>query len=432
MQKVAFHTLGCKLNFSETATLARVFQARGFATVSENDAADVYVLNTCSVTEEADVKCRKAVRRFLRRNPSAYIIVVGCYAQLKPQEIADIPGVDAVLGAAEKFRLFEFIDDFTKGPRAQVHRCAIDVAQTFTPGYSLDERTRAFLKVQDGCDYKCSFCTIPLARGKSRSDAMENVLNSAKELGARGVKEIVLTGVNIGDYEDDGRSFYDLIRALDDEVTNVPRFRISSIEPNLLTDEIIAFVAKSRAFMPHFHVPLQSGSNNVLSAMRRRYKRELYRDRVHLIKELMPQAAIGCDVIVGFPTETENDFEETRDFILNLPVTYLHVFPFSPRAQTPAADAPNLVSSLQKAARAQILRELSLKKSRFFYSEFIGTTRPALFERATDGTFLEGFTDNYLKVRVPYAPERINAVLSTELTDWDGEILYGKVVVVGE
>lgn len=429
MKRVSFHTLGCKLNFSETATVSRQFKQNGFEVVEFDNVADVYVINTCSVTEQADIKCRKLVRQVLRNNPEAYVLVMGCYAQLKPEEIAQIPGVDAVLGAAEKFRLFEIIQDFSKQPITQVHRCSIEATLDFRPSYSTEERTRAFLKIQDGCDYKCSFCTIPLARGKSRSDSLHNILENAKQLAQERIRELVLTGVNIGDYSHEANDFLKVVQALDKNIQNIPRFRISSIEPNLLSNEIIEYVANSRAFMPHFHIPLQSGSNPVLAAMRRRYKRELYADRVLFIKKLMPDACIGCDVIVGFPTETAADFQETLAFLTDLPVSYLHVFPYSARNHTLAAELPNVVSPTEKNHRAETLRALSLKKMNDFANAYIRTTRTVLFERATDGDFLEGFTDNYIKVRAPFAPHLPNEIMPTTLIDWDGKRMQGNALI---
>jgi threonylcarbamoyladenosine tRNA methylthiotransferase MtaB len=401
MPTVGFHTLGCKLNFSETATLNRQFQVQGYETVAFSDPADVYVINTCSVTENADRKCRKTVKQALRKNPDAYVLVVGCYAQLKPQEIAEIPGVDAVLGAAEKFRIFEYIDEFRKSRQAQVHRCAIEETHDFVPTFSTEERTRAFLKVQDGCDYKCSFCTIPLARGASRSPAPEVVLEQALMLQAAGVQEIVLTGINLGDYgAGQAWDFLQLAELLDASLS-VPRIRISSIEPNLLSNEIIDFVATSRRFMPHFHIPLQSGSNQILAAMRRRYKAELYADCVAHIKARMPHAAIGCDVITGFPGETEALFEETFQLLHQLDVTYLHVFPFSERSDTLAADLPGVVPVATREARGERLRMLSEKKRHAFYTQHMGTQRWVLTEDKLEDGLRTALTDNYIRVWVP-------------------------------
>ncbi len=399
---VGFHTLGCKLNFSETAELSRLFRERGYEVVNFDEPAAVYVVNTCSVTEEADKKCRKAVRRALGRNPDAFVAVVGCYAQLKPQEIADIEGVDVVLGAAEKFRLFEIVPQLTKRYHAEIHRCAVTQAQEFVAAESLDERVRAFVKVQDGCDYKCSFCTIPLARGKSRSDTPERVVERVRRLADAGIKEIVLTGVNLGDYgAETDHSLYDLLQILARQ-TDVERIRLSSVEPNLLDDRIVECVAENERFMPHFHMPLQSGSDAVLARMRRRYRRKLYAERVEKIKRLMPHCSIGCDVIVGFPGETDEHFDETRRFLADLDVTYLHVFPFSSRADTPAADFGDHVSEAVKSRRAEILRELSQRKSAEFYRQNVGTTRKVLVENVAE-EYAEGHSENYLKIR--FRPE---------------------------
>ncbi|MCS7084517.1 MAG: tRNA (N(6)-L-threonylcarbamoyladenosine(37)-C(2))-methylthiotransferase MtaB [Bacteroidia bacterium] len=395
---VAFHTLGCKLNFSETAELARRFRERGYEVVDFDGAASVYVVNTCSVTEEAEKKCRKAVRRALSRNPDAFVAVVGCYAQLRPDEIAQIEGVDAVLGAAEKFRLLELIPRLDKRFQTEVHRCVIAEAVEFVAAESLDERVRAFVKVQDGCDYKCSFCTIPAARGRSRSDDLARVVERVNRLADAGVKEIVLTGVNLGDYgAGTGHDLLDLLKALESR-TNVERIRLSSVEPNLLSDEIAAWVAEHPRFMPHFHMPLQSGSDAILARMRRRYRSRLYAERVRTLKRLMPHCAIGCDVIVGFPGETEAHFEQTRRLIEDLDVSYLHVFPFSPRPDTLAADFPDHVPEDVKRRRAAVLRALSDDKYAQFYRQNLGTTRTVLVERVEDD-FAEGHTENYLKVR---------------------------------
>lgn len=410
MKKVGLYTLGCKLNFTETSAIGRQFDAEGYARVPFHESADVYVINTCSVTDNADKKCRKVVRQALKSNPEAYVVVVGCYAQLKPDEIAEIPGVDLVLGAAEKFRLFEVVDDFVKEARGKAIYGEIGEVDSFVDAYSQGERTRSFLKVQDGCDYKCSFCTIPLARGKSRSDSMENILNNARKLAEEGVKEIVLTGVNIGDYgKDQPGKFVDVVKAID-EVEGIERIRISSIEPNLLTNEIIEFVARSKRFMPHFHVPLQSGSNELLRTMRRRYKRELYADRVAKIKAVMPHACIGVDVIVGFPGESEEHFLDTYRFLNELDVSYLHVFTYSERANTHAIELPNPVPQHIRAERSKMLRILSDKKRRAFYSQFTGQTRPILFEGEVHNGVLHGFTDNYIKVSCPYDPLLVNEI----------------------
>jgi len=420
MPSVGFYTLGCKLNFSETSTLARQFAGRGYQPVPFHDAADVYVINTCSVTDNADKKCRKVVRQALRKNPQAAVVVVGCYAQLKPQEIAEIPGVSVVLGAAEKFALFEHIDALeprrADAPRAQVFHGDVGQATGFTAAASIEERTRAFLKVQDGCDYKCTFCTIPLARGRSRSDTVPQVLARIHELGEAGVQEVVLTGVNLGDFgAGTDYNFTDLVHAICDTPTTVGRFRISSIEPNLLTDSIIERTAVGGKFMPHFHLPLQSGSNTILARMRRRYRRELYADRVARIRQLMPDACIGVDVLTGFPGETEALFQETYDFINSLDVSYLHVFPYSERENTMAADMDGAVPVHIREQRGNILRQLSDTKRTAFATRFVGQTRPVLVEAEADGGYLHGFTDNYVKLRLPYDPLLVNEVVAVEI-----------------
>lgn len=414
-QTVAFHTLGCKLNFTETSAIGRQFLTAGFEKVEFHQAADVYVVNTCSVTEQANKKCRNIIRGALRLNPDAYVIVVGCYAQLKPQEIIDIPGVDLVLGAGDKFRIMELVEDFTKEKNPCVYNSQIQEVDGFVDAYSIGDRTRSFLKIQDGCDYKCSFCTIPLARGKSRSDSLPNILANARSIAASGVKEIVLTGVNIGDYgKDQPGTFLDVVQAMD-EVEGIERIRISSIEPNLLTDEIIAFVAQSKRFMPHFHIPLQSGNNEMLASMRRRYQRELYQDRVALIKQLMPHACIGVDVIVGFPGETEAHFEDTYRFLNELDISYLHVFTYSERENTHAIDMPNVVPLKVRHQRNERLRMLSEKKRRFFYEQFVGQTRPVLFEKSEQQGRIMGFTDNYIKVVAPFEEKWVNQILPARL-----------------
>ena len=420
-KKIAFHTLGCKLNFSETSAIARQMQERGFKTVEFDEPSDVYVINTCSVTDHADTKCRNIVRKAMKQNPDAYVVVVGCYAQLKPKEIAAIKGVDLVLGASEKFRLPEIITDLTKNPCGQILASEISNANFFVDAYSVGDRTRSFLKIQDGCDYKCSFCTIPLARGKSRSDTPENVLKNAKDLAAKGVKEIVLTGVNTGDYGkgiEGDFNFFDIVKMLD-EVEGIERYRISSIEPNLLTDEIIAFVAQSKKFMPHFHIPLQSGSDKMLKLMQRRYKRDLYQSRVEKIKSLMPHACIGVDVIVGFPQETEADFLDTYNFINALDISYLHVFTYSERANTKAIEMDGIVPMNIRNQRNAMLRTLSEKKKRFFYNQFLGQTRIALLEQEQNGNVMHGFTDNYIKVSVPYDVIKVNQMVKIQLTHFD-------------
>jgi threonylcarbamoyladenosine tRNA methylthiotransferase MtaB len=418
---VAFHTLGCKLNFSETSSISRLMEKEGFEKKPFDSLADVYVINTCSVTENADRECRYLVRQIQRKSPESFVVITGCYAQLKPKEIAEIPGVDLVLGAAEKFNMAAHIRELVKGDSAKICSCDIDQVQGFHDGYSIDDRTRAFLKVQDGCDYQCSFCTIPLARGKSRSDSLEHVLENVRNLAAKGIQETVLTGVNLGDFgnTDPGTKkkstdFFELTRALD-QVKEMPRFRISSIEPNLLTNDIISLVANSERFMPHFHIPLQSGSNKILALMRRRYLRELYADRVTLIKTLMPHASIGADVIVGFPGETEEDFSETREFLHALDVSYLHVFTYSERENTRAIGMKPVVPVSVRNERNKILRNLSFQKSKYFSSLHSGQTRKVLFERSRDKTMMEGFTDNYIKVAAPYQKDWVNRIVDWRL-----------------
>lgn len=419
MKKVAFYTLGCKLNFSETSTIARQFEAKGYQRVDFSEGADIYVINTCSVTDNADKKCRKVVREAQSLAPNAYIAIMGCYAQLKPQEISEIPGVDVVLGAAEKFRLLELIDDFSKEHEAKVLASEIDEAKQYHTSYSLNDRTRTFLKVQDGCNYHCTFCTIPLARGKSRSDTVANIVQAAEKIAAEGVKEVVITGVNTGDFGIiDGRRqerFSDLVRALD-KVEGIDRFRISSIEPNLLSNEIIEVVSQSQRFVPHFHVPLQSGNNEILAAMRRRYQRELYADRVRTIKSLMPDACIGVDVIVGFPGETEEHFLDTYRFLNELDVSYLHVFTYSERANTPAAEMEAAVPKSVRGDRSKMLRILSDKKRRAFYETQVGKHARVLFENDVENGLMHGFTENYVRVSAKYDPLLINEVKPLQLT----------------
>jgi threonylcarbamoyladenosine tRNA methylthiotransferase MtaB len=435
-KSVAFHTLGCKLNYSETSSIQRLFEDKGFFINEFDESADVYVINTCSVTDFADQKCRQTVRKAMRQNPDAFVVVVGCYAQLKPQEIAEIPGVDLVLGAGEKFKIADYIDGLTKAQgKCMVNAGEIREVNTFHEAFSFGDRTRSFLKVQDGCDYKCAFCTIPLARGKSRSDTVENVVENARQIAALGVKEIVLTGVNIGDFGNgteviEGTKaqkealFIDLIKELD-KVEGIRRIRISSIEPNLLTDEIIEFVAQSQRFMPHFHVPLQSGNNKQLTQMRRRYKRELYQSRVEKIKTLMPHACIGVDVIVGFPNETDEDFKETYNFINDLDVSYLHVFTYSERANTAAMDMTEGVVPMHvRRERNEMLRILSEKKRRHFYNQFLSQTREVLFENHKNATLLTGFTDNYIKIELKKSVDTeglINWILPVELNQFNEE-----------
>lgn len=419
---VAFHTLGCKLNFSETSSLSRLLEQEGFEKKSFDDLADVYVINTCSVTDNADKECRQLVRRIQRKSPESLVVITGCYAQLKPAEIASIPGVDLVLGAAEKFNIARHLRELAKGDSAKICSCDVEEVTGFTASWSVNDRTRTFLKVQDGCDYNCSFCTIPMARGKSRSDRVENVVRNAQELAAKGVKEIVLTGVNLGDFGKgpDGagkqiginqreENFFELVKALD-EVEGIDRYRISSIEPNLLTNEIIEWVANSDQFMPHFHIPLQSGSNKVLSAMRRRYKRELYSDRVKLIKTLMPHCAIGVDVIVGFPGETDEEFRETVEFLHDLDVSYLHVFTYSERDNTHALGLGPVVPMQQRHERNKILRNLSYRKMQLFTEQHAGQTRKVLFEGHEKNGMMEGYTDNYIRITAPFDEKIVNTI----------------------
>lgn len=435
-KKVAFYTLGCKLNYSETSTIGRLFNKAGFDTVDFTNTPDVFVINTCSVTENADKKCRKVVNEALKISPNAYVTIVGCYAQLKPKEIAEMPGVDMVLGAAEKFQIVDYITDLTKNPKALVYNQPVSEAKDFIAGFSIGDRTRTFLKVQDGCDYSCSFCTIPLARGNSRSNTIENVIKQAKEIAASGVKEIVLTGVNLGDFgiRDGGRmdKFFDLVKAMD-EVEGINRIRISSIEPNLLTDEIIEFVATSKKFVPHFHIPLQSGSNKILGLMRRRYKRELYADRVAKIKQLMPDCCIGVDVIVGFPGETRENFIDTYNFLNDLNVSYLHVFTYSERDNTLASEMSGVVPGSTRTERSKMLHILSDKKRRAFYASQLDKTDEVLFEGDIKNGFMHGFTRNYVKVRTKYDPVLVNELKTIYLTkispDGDVEITESEEIL---
>ena len=418
-KKVAFYTLGCKLNFSETSSIGRQFKDAGYDTTAFNSPADVYVINTCSVTDNADKKCRKVVKEALKYSPNAYITIVGCYAQLKPKEIAEIPGVDMVLGAAEKFNIIAHINDLTKQEKAVVHNAPIDETNQFVTAYSIGDRTRTFLKVQDGCDYSCTFCTIPLARGASRSGKIDDIVLQAKEIAASGVKEIVLTGVNIGDFGiREGKrqdKFLDLVKALD-EVEGIDRIRISSIEPNLLANEIIEFVAQSKRFVPHFHMPLQSGNNKVLAKMRRRYKRELYAERVAKIKTLMPSACIGVDVIVGFPGETREDFLDTYNFLNEMDISYLHVFTYSERENTIAAQMEGAVPGAQRSDRSKMLHILSEKKRRAFYEQNLGAIGEVLFESDEKDGFMHGFSKNYVKVRTSYDPLLVNEIIPVKFT----------------
>lgn len=423
---VAFHTLGCKLNYSETSAISRLMEQEGYAKKNFDEVADVYVINTCSVTEAADKECRQLVRRIQRKAPAGLVVITGCYAQLKPQEIASIPGVDLVLGAAEKFNIAKHIKEISKGDSARICSCDIDDVTGFHTSFSLNDRTRTFLKVQDGCDYNCSFCTIPMARGKSRSDSIDNVIKNAESLAVNGVKEIVLTGINLGDFGKgpDGNSqvsingrqenFYELIKKLD-HISGIERYRISSIEPNLLTNEIIEFVANSKKFMPHFHIPLQSGSNKTLAAMRRRYKRELYAERVGVIKTLMPHCAIGVDVIVGFPGETDDDFKETYDFLHALNVSYFHVFTYSERDNTHALTISPVVPVHVRHERNKTLRNLSYMKMQYFEAQHAGQTRKVLFEHQNKNGMMEGYTDNYIRVSTPYRNDWENSIVEWNL-----------------
>jgi threonylcarbamoyladenosine tRNA methylthiotransferase MtaB len=418
MKKVAFYTLGCKLNYSETSTISRMFEDKGYQKVDFTDTPDIFIINTCSVTENADKKCHKIVREARAISPNGYVAIMGCYAQLKPKEISEIPGVDAVLGAAEKFRLIELLDGFVRKPEAEVYASDIEQANRFNTSYSMNDRTRTFLKVQDGCDYSCSFCTIPLARGGSRSDSISNIVANAHEIASKGVREIVLTGVNTGDFGlQDGKrveTFLQLVKALD-EVEGIDRFRISSIEPNLLTDEIIEFVATSKKFVPHFHIPLQSGSNKILRLMRRRYQRELYVDRVSKIKLLMPHCCIGVDVIVGFPGETNDDFLETYNFLNDLNISYLHVFTYSERENTLASTMTGAIPGSQRADRSKMLHILSDKKRRKFYEDNIGEICSVLFENDIEDGMMHGFTQNYIRVSAKYDPILVNDLKTVKL-----------------
>ena len=422
-KKVGFYTLGCKLNFSETSTISRDFVEEGFERVEFSEYADIYVINTCSVTDNADRKFKTIVKQAQKSNPHAFVAAIGCYAQLKPQELADIHGVDLVLGATEKFKITDYINDLSKNDFGEVHSCEIQDADFYVGSYSIGDRTRAFLKVQDGCDYKCTYCTIPLARGISRSDKLDNVLKNANDIAMKGIKEIVLTGVNIGDYgkgefgnKKHEHTFFDLVKALDD-VVGVERLRISSIEPNLLGDDVIDFVAQSKSFVPHFHIPLQSGSNDILKLMRRRYLKELYVERIMRIKTKMPHACIGVDVIVGFPGETEEHFLETYNFLANLDISYLHVFTYSERDNTVASTLSDIVPKNIRAKRSKMLRSLSVKKRRAFYESQLNTTRTVLFEAENRQGYIQGFSDNYVKIKVPWNPALVNTIHSMKLSE---------------
>ena len=426
-KKVAFYTLGCKLNFSETSTIARRFQDEGFERVDFEEVADMYVINTCSVTDNADKQFKQVVKKAMKLNSKAFVAAVGCYAQLKPEELATVDGVDLVLGATEKFKITDYINDLSKNDFGEVHSCEIADADFYVGSYSIGDRTRAFLKVQDGCDYKCTYCTIPLARGVSRSDELENVLQNAKEIAAQDIKEIVLTGVNIGDYgkgefgnKKHEHTFLELVQALD-KVEGIERLRISSIEPNLLKNETIEFVSTSRVFVPHFHIPLQSGSNEILKLMKRRYLREVYVERVNKIREVIPHACIGVDVIVGFPGETDECFLETYHFLNDLDISYLHVFTYSERDNTEAAQMEGIVPATIRAKRSKMLRGLSVKKRRAFYESQIGTNRTVLFETENKEGYIHGFTENYVRVKTPWNPELINTLHQINLTKIDEE-----------
>ncbi len=434
-KKVAFYTLGCKLNFSETSTIARNFISEGFSRVEFEEKADIYVINTCSVTDNADKRFKTIVKSALKQNPEAFLIAVGCYAQLKPEELAAVDGVDLVLGATEKFNVTSYINDLTKNNIGEVHSCEIEDADFYVGSYSIGDRTRAFLKVQDGCDYKCTYCTIPLARGISRSDTLENVLKNAKEISEKGIKEIVLTGVNIGDYgkgefgnKKHEHTFLELVQNLD-KVEGIHRLRISSIEPNLLKDETIDFVSNSETFVPHFHIPLQSGSDELLKKMKRRYLRKVYTNRVAKIKEVMPNACIGVDVIVGFPGETDELFLETYNYLSELDISYLHVFTYSERANTEAVLMDGVVPKKVRAKRSKMLRGLSVKKRRAFYESQIGNTLTVLFESENKEGYIHGFTENYVKVKTPWNPDLVNTLHKVTLSkiDEDGLVRFNFV-----
>ncbi|TVZ14562.1 tRNA (N(6)-L-threonylcarbamoyladenosine(37)-C(2))-methylthiotransferase MtaB [Maribacter sp. MAR_2009_72] len=422
-KKVAFYTLGCKLNFSETSTIARNFTDEGFERVDFTERADMYVINTCSVTDNADKKFKTIVKQAQKNNEDAFIAAVGCYAQLKPEELADVDGVDLVLGATEKFKITDYINDLTKNDHGEIHSCEIEDADFYVGSYAIGDRTRAFLKVQDGCDYKCTYCTIPLARGISRSDTLQNVLQNAKDISAQGIKEIVLTGVNIGDYgkgefgnKRHEHTFLDLVQALDN-VSGIHRLRISSIEPNLLKDETIDFVAQSNTFVPHFHIPLQSGSDRLLKLMKRRYMTKLYTERIERIKTIMPNCCIGVDVIVGFPGETEEHFLETYHYLNNLDISYLHVFTYSERDNTPAANMEGVVPKKVRSKRSKMLRGLSVKKRRAFYESQLGNELTVLFEGENKEGYIHGFTENYVKVKSPWDPDLVNTLHEVRLTE---------------
>jgi threonylcarbamoyladenosine tRNA methylthiotransferase MtaB len=431
-KKVAFYTLGCKLNFSETSTIARNFVSEGFERVEFDEKADVYVINTCSVTDNADKRFKTIVKSALKKNEDAFLIAVGCYAQLKPEELAAVDGVDLVLGATEKFNVTSYINDLTKNTHGEVHSCEIEEADFYVGSYSIGDRTRAFLKVQDGCDYKCTYCTIPLARGISRSDTLESVLKNAKEISEKGIKEIVLTGVNIGDYgkgefgnKKHEHTFLELVKDLD-KINGIHRLRISSIEPNLLKDETIDFVSKSNSFVPHFHIPLQSGSDELLKKMKRRYLSNTYTNRVSKIKEVMPNACIGVDVIVGFPGETDELFLETYNYLNEMDISYLHVFTYFERPNTDAVLMDGVIPKNVRAKRSKMLRGLSVKKRRSFYESQLGNTLTVLFESENKEGYIYGFTENYVKVKAPWNPELVNTLHKVTLTkiDEDGLVRF--------
>ena len=426
-KKVAFYTLGCKLNFAETATIARSFENEGYDKVDFEEVADIYVINTCSVTDNADKQFKQIVRKALKNNQNAFIAAIGCYAQLKPEELIAVDGVDLVLGAKEKFNITQYVDDLTKLNEGQVHSCDINEADIYVSSYSTGDRTRAFLKIQDGCDYKCTYCTIPMARGISRSDTIDNILKNVQEISKKNIKEIVLTGVNIGDYgkgefgnKKHEHTFLELVQALD-AVQGIERLRISSIEPNLLKDETIDFVANSRTFVPHCHIPLQSGSNEILKKMKRRYLRELYQNRVNKIREVMPDACIGVDVIVGFPGETDEHFLETYHFLNELDISYLHVFTYSERDNTEAIEMEGVVPADVRAKRSRMLRGLSAKKRNYFYTNQLGTEHIVLFEADNKKGFMHGFTENYVKVKTEWNPDLINTLHKVKLTKIDSD-----------
>lgn len=420
-RKVAFHTLGCKLNFSETSAIARMFEEQGYQKVNFSEASDIYVINTCSVTENADKECKSIVKNALKISPDAYVAIIGCYAQLKPEEIAKIEGVDIVLGATEKFKLLQYVNSLEKKEETEIHACEVEQADFFVDAYSMGDRTRVFLKVQDGCDYTCTFCTIPLARGKSRSDTIRNVVKNAKEIASKGIKEIVLTGVNLGDFgkglhgnRNHNENFFNLLKALE-EVEGIERYRISSIEPNLLNNDIIELTAKSEKIVPHFHIPLQSGSDKILKAMRRRYLSQLYIDRVENIKSLMPHCCIGVDVITGFPGETEEEFLKTYEFLNQLDISYLHVFTYSERDNTLAIKMADAVPYAERKKRTKMLRTLSQKKLRYFYQQFEGQEAEVLFEKEKKGEMMSGFTRNYIKCIVPFDENLVNQTVKVKL-----------------